>query len=178
MIEVEIKARVSNLSQIEKKIVDLGARFIEKLEEHDVYYQHPCRDFTKTDEALRIREISKEKIVLITYKGPKLNKVSKTRREINVNVSELEKITEIIEALGFTPVGEVNKFRSVFELNNITLTLDHVYKLGDFVELEIIVKNNAEIDDALKYIFDLGSKIGIKKEDYIRKSYLELILES
>ena len=53
----------------------------EPAEQVDTYFSHPARDFAATDEALRIRSIDQENFV--TYKGPKLDATTKTRREID-----------------------------------------------------------------------------------------------
>ena len=42
----------------------------------------PCRDFAQTDEALRIRTVGDTSFV--TYKGPKLDATTKTRRELEL----------------------------------------------------------------------------------------------
>ena len=176
MIEVEIKAKIDNIQEIETFLKDMNAKFIEQIREVDRYYQHPCRDFATTDEALRLREKNNE--IKLTYKGPKLNKISKTREEFEINIDKksLNTFHKILERIGFTLWGIVEKTRRIYQIEEITISLDQVKKLGAYIEFEIMVKSNSDIDQALKKIFALASKIGIKKEDYIRKSYLELVM--
>ncbi len=52
MIEVELKGYASD--EIFQRVRD-EFKFIRKEYHEDTYYQHPCRDFSETDEALRIR---------------------------------------------------------------------------------------------------------------------------
>ncbi len=176
MIEVELKAKISNIDEISNFLLKLGARLNKEIEEFDEYFQHPCRDFTKTDEAFRIRKISSEDKYRITYKGPKINTISKTREEIELRIDDIKGFTKILDRLGFKSVGKVEKKRKSYQLNEITISLDTVKGLGNFIEMEILVKNKDEINSKLNILFSFGEKIGIKKEDYIQRSYLELLL--
>ncbi|GAG88138.1 unnamed protein product, partial [marine sediment metagenome] len=46
-----------------------------------------------------------------------------------------------------------------------------------FIEVEIQVDTHDELDDARDILFSFLSQFGIKREDSIRQSYLELITE-
>ena len=55
--EVEIKFQVYDVVKLEQQLRELanGDVFGEPVIESDSFYQHPSRDFTQTDECLRIR---------------------------------------------------------------------------------------------------------------------------
>ena len=122
----------------------LGAEHRETAEQTDRYFAHPSRDFAQTDEALRLRRIGE--FNFITYKGPKLDATTKTRREIEIGLAAGQPAAadaaELLSALGFTPVAEVCKRRRDFTVTwqgqAIGVSLDEVAELGDFVELEIV----------------------------------------
>lgn len=57
----------------------------------------------------------------------------------------------------------------------MTACLDQVEDLGTFLELEIIVENNDEKEQALSVLLDLIKRLGYKKEDLIRRSYLSML---
>ena len=80
--EVEQKFPLADAAEAERKLVALGGPFSDPVEQVDRYFGHPARDFAKTDEALRIRRIGQEN--RITYKGPKLDAATKTRRELEL----------------------------------------------------------------------------------------------
>ena len=111
--EVEQKFPVSGFAQIEAKLSAIGVKVSAPQEEIDTYYAHPSRDFAQTDEALRIRQIGTA--TWITYKGPKVDTSTKTRREIELPLSEDPKLAGdwagLLKALGFMPVGQVHKIR-------------------------------------------------------------------
>ncbi len=56
MIEVEVKAHATNLDEIEKKVIEIGASRRGEEYQEDLYFNAPHRDFAQTDEALRIRK--------------------------------------------------------------------------------------------------------------------------
>ncbi len=164
-MEVEAKFRLKE-GVIEK--LEKLAKFVEEKEEHDLYFSHPCRDFAKTDEALRLRI---EKRVKMTYKGPKVDCETKTREEVNVLVDSFENAFKLLELLGFKKFRWVKKVRKIFALENAMICLDHVEGLGDFIEIEV-----QEFSDKEK-IFEIAEMLGYSREESIRSSYLELILE-
>ncbi len=170
-MEVEVKFRVSNLEDIERKISETSEFVVEKFED-DVYFNHPCRNFAETDEALRIRKDSDG--FTLTYKGAKIDSETKTRDEIKVIVDDFEKMKEILMRLGFRISGRVVKKRRIYRNGEITICLDWLEELGSFVEFEIESDN---LDEAKKKIFEYAEMLGFETRKSIRKSYLEMILD-
>jgi adenylate cyclase class 2 len=123
-IEVEAKAYAANLSAIEKELIEKGAKFVTKVKQKDTYFNHPNRDFAETDEALRIREVDGK--TFFTYKGPKMDSVTKTREEIEIQVEDPESSREFLLRLGFKEVRVVNKIRIKYRINDFVVCLDEV----------------------------------------------------
>lgn len=176
MIEVEVKAHAPNLNEIEEKIVEIGASREGEEYQEDLYFNAPHRDFAQTDEALRIRKIKKENSeeTYITYKGAKMDNVSKTRKEIEVEVENPSKVADILQNLSFRPVATVRKNRIIYTLGELIITLDKVHGVGDFVEIEKETAEGEDTKEALNEIFATYSKIGIEN-GFERSSYLELM---
>lgn len=175
MIEIEVKAIVEDPKLMERSIIELGATPIGIETQADTYYNAPYRDFGKTDEALRIR-VQKGKSVL-TYKGPKMDTVSKTRKELQTEILDTDNMGNILSSLGFFPVATVSKKRKNFRIGDFYISLDEVRNLGNFLEVEIAVKDSINYQEKVESIFKFIAKLGIKRESTIRKSYLEMILE-
>lgn len=171
MLEVEVKSRI-DLSHARGVLEGLDAKFLETEEHFDIYYNAPHCDFAETDEALRIRSVNDRQV--LTYKGKKLDDTTKSREEIQTHV-EAEAMIQILERLGFKETARVQKVRDVFKIGDITLCLDEVDSLGQFIEFEII--SDADMEESKKRIFAMMEKFGLKPEDSIRKSYLELVME-
>jgi adenylate cyclase class 2 len=168
MIEVEIKAYAPDLGKVEKRLKEMKAKFLGEHREGDVYFASPIRDMSKGDEALRVRYASGK--AFITYKGPKIDRVTKTREELEVEVSSAPDAESIFKRLGFTPVAVIKKVRRVYDLNEFWVMLDEVSDVGSFVEIEA---KNGDMDLRQRG-FDLLRDLGLDRTE--RRSYLELFL--
>jgi len=173
LIEVEFKARVDDLSRVRERAKALGATYVCVRREHDIYLNHPCRDFAESDEALRVRQANGESF--LTYKGKKLSPLTKTREEISIKVDSFDSAKQLLEALGFAEVACVVKEREVWKLGEATIYLDRVEKLGSFVEVEMETEGE-RLEDVEKRLLKLVEAIGLRKDMSIRESYLELLL--
>lgn len=167
ILEIEIKAYNDNPVETKKKLLSIGARYIETREERDLYFNHPLRDFGKTDEALRLRFVNGR--CLITYKGPKLSMETKARIEHETGIEDMKVFSNILNALGFTKSREVKKKRELYLLDDLKITLDSVDGLGEFVEIE---KQSSMSVDVEKELFDIAARLGLSR--FERRSYLEL----
>jgi adenylate cyclase class 2 len=175
MIEIEVKASVGDPKQLERSLIEFGATPIGIETQADTYYNAPYRDFAKTDEALRIRVEDGRSV--LTYKGPKMDTISKTRKEIETEIKDIDGMGNILSSLGFFPVATVSKKRKNFRVGDFYISLDEVRDLGNFMEVEIGVKDSRNFQEKVESIFKFMGKLGIKRESSIRKSYLEMILE-
>jgi len=178
--EVEQKFPVAGFDLVEAKLSAMGALVSEPQEEIDTYYAHPARDFGETDEALRIRRVGSAS--WITYKGPKVDTTTKTRREIELPLSAAPELADdwpgLLEALGFSPVAEVRKIRRKaavpWQDREIEASLDDVKDVGTFVELELGA-DQSELDAARDCIASLAESLRLRQSE--RRSYLELLFE-
>jgi adenylate cyclase class 2 len=179
--EVEQKFFVQDIAAIERKLREVGAQNAARLEQVDIYFNHPSRDFARTDEALRLRQVGQQNF--ITYKGPKVDTTTKTRREIELPLGEgtevAAKLAELLTALGFRRVAEVRKIRRTFHINwqgsQIEAALDDVTGVGTYLELEIAT-DEPQLDAARSRIAELAQTLGLSTSE--RRSYLELLLEA
>ena len=179
-LEVEQKFPVSDIAALERQLAALGAAHQETVEQVDCYFAHPGRDFARSDEALRLRRVGP--LNFITYKGPKLDRITKTRREIEIEFAaggeNASAAAELLESLGFTPVGEVRKRRVhstvCWQGREIGVSLDEVDGLGNFVELEIMA-GQGDVDEARRSLASLADRLGLTNSE--RRSYLELLME-
>ncbi|MBP2144023.1 adenylate cyclase class 2 [Methanococcus voltae] len=191
MIEVEIKVSLEN-KDIEKIIADLkdmGFKNSGIKEQIDVYYNGIDRNFRETDEALRIRRSANlnedlsviDENTYVTYKGKKLDKISKTRVEHETAVEDIDTMDNIFKSLGFKCVKPVRKVRKLLrkvigatEDEYIEASIDKVDDVGQYLELEITVESFEQKDEALEKLFLVLEEIGIDRNNLELKSYLEL----
>ena len=189
MYEVEQKFPVADPAALEARLVGLAARFREPVEQVDRYFAHPCRDFVKTDEALRLRRVGDD--VAATWTGPRIDSASKTRRELELGLAPvpplpggprggqatLDRWTELLEALGFRRVRDVAKRRRaarvLWQGTEVEAALDRVAGIGDFLELELQAAAG-EVPLATACIESLARTLGCDAQE--RRSYLELVI--
>ncbi|MCL2687884.1 MAG: class IV adenylate cyclase [Methanobrevibacter sp.] len=176
MIEVEVKAKIKDFEAVKTLLKEINAKKSHVEHQEDSYFNNPLKDFGKTDEALRIRKVTiKNKFeIFITYKGPKIDKTSKTREEIEVGIEDSEKIDKIFQHLGFKKVADVIKNRTIYNLNQYIISLDEVKDLGPYMEIETDLEDGSEFKEELDKIFDIFKKLGIN-DGFERTSYLELL---
>ncbi|MFP3298572.1 MAG: class IV adenylate cyclase [Thermocladium sp.] len=177
MFEVEIKYRVSLLDDL-RKIVSLVAKPIGISVEEDHYFNHPCRDFAQSDEAIRIR-IHGDGEVIMTYKGRRIGSVGKSRMEINLKVDDYDNAALMMASLGFKEVAVIRKRRELFTVDKYTIYLDNADNLGKFVEVETMVSDESLIDETAQDILKFAQeKLGLKPEQIERRTYLELAMQA
>jgi adenylate cyclase class 2 len=178
MYEVELKYRLTESSELETRLATMGFVPLDPITQVDRYYQHPSRNFVETDEALRIRQTETE--TRLTYKGPKVDTTTKTRREIELPLAGIEhpdaQWDTLLRALGFVPTLVVRKSRSEGYLNweggPVTVSLDEVEGLGRFVELERVC-SEADRKSTGESLLRLAEHLGLK--DLERRGYAQLM---
>ncbi|TWU41175.1 CYTH domain protein [Novipirellula aureliae] len=180
MFEIEQKFHLPNRSKFEARLQSLRAECIGVENHSDTYYNHPCRDFAETKEALRIRRI--DGVPHITYKGAKYPGDVKARRELEWQLAPGDgdgaQTEELLVLLGFRRVAEVKKRRQVFKPSGIpqmTIVIDDVENLGQFAEVERVIQDAADIENARHEVLRYAEQLGL--QDPEPRSYLRILLE-
>jgi adenylate cyclase class 2 len=197
--ETEIKLKISDGRAFRRLLKKLGARPLAgksgRVHEENVIFDTPQGGLAKHGQLLRIRietpeagrktkKTQAKQRVVLTFKRPIVrptssaaNEVShglhKVREEIEVEVAEAQKLTEIFEGLGMSGWFRYEKYRSTFRLpaskawaRGLQIELDET-PIGTFVELE---GPAPAIDRA-------AEELGYSKRDYVLKNYLVLYME-
>jgi adenylate cyclase class 2 len=177
MYEVEVKVRADH-ERVRDRLAELGADPVGTVTQVDTYFDAPHREFTETDEALRIRRESRddETNARLTYKGPLVEAESKTREEVEAAVANGDDVRAILEALGFSPAATVRKERERFHHAEFTVTLDSIDGLDTFVEVETHADTEAAVQENREAAFELLERLNLDPDDQIRTSYLGLLL--
>jgi len=189
MYEVELKLRVDH-GTVRAALDDAGATFDRRVRQVDTYYDAPHRDFAETDEALRLREETRDPggragadgapdpTTRLTYKGPLVEAASKTREEHETAVANSDEASDILSGLGFEPAAVVEKDRTFFEFDGYAVSLDRVDGLGEFVEVEAEVTESDEVPAVREGAAAVLRDLGLEPDDQIRTSYLGLLLDA
>jgi adenylate cyclase, class 2 len=179
MLEVELKFHLPDEAALRRELAQFVIDWQPAEEQVDCYFNHPSRDFAQTDEAVRLRQMGGENV--ITYKGPKLDLTTKTRREIELPIAPgkegLVQFGQLLEVLSFRRVAEVRKVRTkgnfTWQRWPVEVALDQVQDVGNFVELEIQAEE-IDLPAARSAILDLAARLKLTEQE--RRGYLEMLL--
>jgi len=181
MIEVELKFPVASLEKIRSHLQSLGASSEGVSIQADEYFNDPKRNYAKLDIAVRIRQSDDE--FWLTFKGPNLDPAAKIRKEIEMPLKDAlaaEQMRGVLAGMGLVSVAKVMKRREEFvgcdDLSSVHFCLDEVTEVGGFVELELVVESQEEVEPAKLKLIALADQLGLSGST--RTSYLEMLLKA
>lgn len=161
--ELEVKFLVTDLSEIEKRLVKLNATLIQpRTHEFNLRFDTMTGDLGQASSMLRLRRDTGSHM---TFKGPSstLGGVL-ARQEIEFEVSNYSAAQKLIEALGFRSKFMYEKFRTTYDLNDLKITLDEM-PYGHFTEIE--GKDPAPIHEA-------ADQLGLNWEERLPETYISI----
>ncbi len=174
MREIEIKLRVNNLEELEKKLKENGCLISGEIKQHDVIYSRvdDKRDYMEAYEgfiAVRIR--NQDGISILTVKQQKSNEMDNS--EYETKVEDPEVMHQILLLLGWKPLLEVKKIRKKGKLGEYEICLDKVEELGSFVELETLIADDDNTDSGKvrEELFKTLEPYGLSKKDEEKIGY-------
>lgn len=166
-LNVEIKARSSQIRTVRRLLEDQVARFVGVDHQIDTYFKVPHG-------RLKLREGNIEN-ALIHYArsnqaGPKKSEVSLYQSPRTANLKE------VLEA-ALDKLVVVDKMREIYYIDNVKFHLDKVKDLGTFVEIEAIDQDGSIGEEKLweqcNYYLQLFQ---IPETDLVPYSYSDLLL--
>jgi adenylate cyclase, class 2 len=146
--ETEAKFYVLNLTKIEVRLQDLGARLIQsRVLETNIRFDLPDDRLQSDRRVLRLRRDTDARL---TYKSASTNEQGVlSRTEIEFIVEDFEKAKQFLEALDYQPIFYYEKYRTTYELDGILIMLDEL-PYGNFVEIEgETIESIRQVSDAL-----------------------------
>ncbi len=160
MKEIEVKIKVDDFDEIEKKLNDCKhSKWV--FEDNFIYDRNG--ELKREEKLLRIR-IEDNKRFLLTLKNKKVDsKNYKIREEYEVEVKG-DKIFKILENLGYSVFFRYQKKRKKIECKEGKIFLDKT-PIGNFIEIE------AQSEELIDF---LAKKLGFTKNDYIKDTYYSL----
>ncbi|XP_060074499.1 uncharacterized protein LOC132554209 [Ylistrum balloti] len=165
---VEIKAKLNDVEGVQKIAAELSHSSGETLVQEDVFFLSP-------NGRLKLRTIKDVRSELIFYDrpdkiGPKFSDYSKT------DIGNPESLKETLrQALGIK--GVVKKVRKLYMVGQTRVHVDNVEGLGDFMELEVMMKEGQTTEEGQQIAEDLMDKLGVKQSDLLSGAYMDMILK-
>lgn len=161
--ELEVKFFVSDLAEMEKRLVQAGAMLVQpRTHEYNLRFDTPEGGLAQESSMLRLRRDSNSHV---TFKGPSttLGGVL-ARQEIEFEVSNFTSAQKLIEALGFRSKFIYEKYRTTYGLNGLKVTLDEM-PYGNFMEIE---------GTEAKPIYDASLQLGLNWNERLPETYISI----
>ena len=165
MKNLELKAKCGCLDSVRRQLVDFKAEFRETVKQNDTYFNVPKG-------RLKLREINGSEAYLVYYeRGNSAASCYSTYRLWNVTnqAGFMEILTTV---LGVKVI--VEKQRELWLFGDTRIHLDRVMNLGEFVELETVIRNQTEREAWMEHQ-SVKEAIGIMERDLIAESYSDLL---
>ena len=169
-MEIEIRAKINNINDIEKNIIKLGAKLLKKTTQVDEYFGE-INLYRKLGYSFLMRVRNEDNKKFMTYKGAESRKDG-VWEEYEFEIDNVEKTVKMFKSMGLEEVIVVKKYRKEYALDGLTICLDAIDNLGDFIEIESLDDRNIN-KNSLK---SLLRKLGVEANQIIHKGYVTMLL--
>ncbi len=155
MKETEVKILEINRQKIEQILGELGAKKVFEGEIQSIFLDFKDFQISKQEDLLRLRKTSKK--TELTYKKIKHKQTVKIAEEYTVEVSDLEIMLKILESLGLSITGKMEKHRISYKLEKAQFDIDKYNGAYAFIP-EFLEIEAGDIDQIYKYAKLFGYK--------------------
>ena len=165
MKNIELKAKCGCLDSVRRQLVDFKAEYRETVEQIDTYFNVPKG-------RLKLREINGGRACLVYYERPN----STESRFSTYQMWDIPNPVAFKDILS-TVLGVkviVEKQREFWLFGDTRIHLDRVINLGEFVELETVIRNQTKREAWAEHQL-VKDALGILDGDLIAESYGDLL---
>jgi len=92
-----------------------------------------------------------------------------------VNVEAFEKTDSMLQTLGYQPLFEIHKIRSIYFLNSFHITLDYIESLGYFVEISVMTDDETQLKALRDRCIECALRLKLSLDNIETKSYYQLL---
>lgn len=164
---IEIKAVLKNRAQAEATAVRLSDTGPEVIHQADVFFRCPGA-------RLKLRILGPGRGELIRYERAD---VADTRcsRYMIARTSDPQVLLDILTKT-LDRIGVVKKTRMLYLIGQTRVHLDRVEDLGDFLELEVVLRSEQAESEGENIAEALLSSFGIDRQQLIGEAYVDLLV--
>lgn len=173
MIEMELKATLTNRSEVIKNLEQHGCKWIETVLQEDTIYIKSDIDQNIHEPIFRIRKCEDKTILTLKV----LENDIHTAKELELNISNEKIMDQILKTIGFYPHARVMKKRSTTTLRGFNICIDEVKGLGNFIEVETISNLSDNKKNTYKEMLNVLLELGVEKQNLLQEKYYEMLLK-
>jgi predicted adenylyl cyclase CyaB len=163
---VEIKAVLQNRDAIVTAASIKSDSVPEMISQHDFFFRCGAG-------RLKLRVFEPDCGELIQYDREDLAGPRTSRYQIAYTSTPEILLNILTRTLGL--IGEVRKTRILFLIGQTRVHIDTVEGLGDFLELEVVLRPEQSESDGRRIAEELLAEFGIKNDQLIAKAYVDLL---
>jgi predicted adenylyl cyclase CyaB len=162
---IEIKARVRNWPALQRKAAALSGHEPTLLLQEDTF-------FNVSPGRLKLRTVN-DSHELIFYRRPDQNGPKESSYTL-APVQDASAMKNLLAELhGIRAV--VRKTRWLYLAGQTRIHLDRVESLGDFLELEVVLKETQSAEEGKAIARNIMDQLGIAQEDLVDRAYVDLL---
>jgi predicted adenylyl cyclase CyaB len=163
---IEIKARARDFNEIRSRAESLADTPVQVIAQVDTF-------FAVSQGRLKLRVRNPDPAQLIYYERPNQDGPKRSDYQIfETRDPESLRLT-LARALGVR--GTVRKTRYLYLVGQTRVHLDDVEGLGQFMELEVVMRPGQADADGQAIARDLMSKLGVEQADLLEGAYMDLL---
>ena len=162
---IEIKARIRNFADIQSLAEKLSDVPVQLIPQEDTF-------FNTRQGRLKLRVLN-DHAQLIYYTRPDQEGPKRSTYHITLS-NDPENLKRVLE-LAYGIRGTVKKTRYLYLVGQTRVHLDDVQDLGQFMELEVVMRDGQSDAEGQKIAEDLMSALGVERADLIDGAYMDLM---
>lgn len=165
-VNIEIKARARNFPDLARRGEELSDSPAQLIPQEDTF-------FNTARGRLKLRQLSPDRGQLVYYErkdasGPKRSDYLLAE---TTNPSALK--AALTAALGVR--GVIRKKRTLYLAGQTRIHLDEVEGLGNFMELEVVLRPEQSDAEGQAIVSDLMKRLGVQEQDLIEGAYMDIL---
>jgi len=163
---IEIKARARDFAEIKQRAEKLSDTPVQIMPQVDTF-------FNVSHGRLKLRAPGEGHAQLIYYE--RANQDGPKRSDYHIaDITDPENLRRVLE-LSYGVRGVVKKTRYLYLVGQTRVHLDDVEGLGQFVELEVVMRADQSDAEGRAIAEDLMQRLRIRKSDLLEGAYMDLL---
>jgi len=163
---IEIKARVRDFAALQRRAAALSDTPVQVIPQEDTFFIVPRG-------RLKLRQLGEDRAQLVFYERPDQGGPKRSNYHIFETRDPDNLKTTLALALGVR--GVVRKTRRLYLAGQTRIHLDDVEGLGQFMELEVVLRPGQSDTDGQAVATRLMQDLGVLPEDLLEGAYMDLL---
>ncbi len=163
---IEIKARIRDFAELQSRAESFSDAPVQVILQEDIFF-HTRRG------RLKLRQLAPDRGELIYYTRP--DQEGPKRSEYHIFPTSDPANLKRVLALAYGIRGVVRKTRYLYLVGQTRVHLDDVEGLGQFLELEVVMREGQSDAEGQAIAEELMARLGVERSDLLEGAYMDLL---